>query len=333
MGNDIIDSIKSLNKDAIIKILQYSDEKQQQLFSIAREMRNNGKFGKKVELRSVIELSNICSQKCNYCSISKDKDSFYTLEKESVIERISRLADIGRKTFLLQSGENNNKKFIENVAYCCNKSIEKYPDLRIILCMGNLSYAQYKLLRESGASRYILKFETSNSEHHKFCRPTDSIENRLNHIKMLIDLGFKVGSGNIVGLPEQTFENLYEDLVLINKIDLSMVSATRFISNPQSVFRIYENGDLNLTLNYLAILRILKPDALIPSTTSLASPGVNGQLNGLLAGCNTVTIHDGTPDEFQQKYSIYSPKRFSPNEQYCRDIVTQCNLQPVPYLI
>ena len=58
MGNDIIDSIKSLNKNAIIKILQYSDEKQQQLFSIAREMRNNGKFGKKVELRSVIELSN-----------------------------------------------------------------------------------------------------------------------------------------------------------------------------------------------------------------------------------------------------------------------------------
>ena len=37
------------------------------------------------------------------------------------------------------------------------------------------SAEEYKQLKESGASRYILKFETSNEQHHKFTRPTDTI--------------------------------------------------------------------------------------------------------------------------------------------------------------
>ena len=333
MNNFIVESIRTLNKDGIFKILQYTGSEQQELFETAREIRSNGRFGNNVELRSVVELSNICSQRCKYCSIAKDRESIYTLDKETILNRILQLAKIGRRTFLLQSGENHNQKFIEDIAYCSEKVLASYPDLRLILCLGNLSYDQYKLLKDSGAKRYILKFETSNSEHHKFCRPADTAENRIEKIQTLIDLGYQVGSGNIVGLPEQTLEHLYEDLVLINKLDLAMVSATRFVSNPLSVFGNYPSGDINLTLNFLAILRILKPDSLIPSTTSLSINKDQGQVNGLLAGCNTVTIHDGTPVEFEQNYSIYSQDRFSPGEEYCREIIEKCNMTPVSYLL
>lgn len=333
MNNFLTENIRALNKEAIAEILQYNNKEQQLLFETAREVRLKGKCGNNVEIRSVIELSNVCSQRCKYCSIAKDKDSLYTMDRETILKNIRNLTDIGRRTFLLQSGENHNKDFIEDVAYCCSKASELYPDIRLILCLGNLTYDQYKLLYDSGATRYILKFETSNSEHHKFCRPADTIENRLKHINMLTDIGYKVGSGNIVGLPEQTYDNLYEDLTLINSLDLSMVSATRFISNPASVFGNYNSGDINLTLNFLAVLRILKPDALIPSTTSLSINKDQGQLNGLLAGCNTVTIHDGTPKEFEQNYSIYSQDRFSPQEEYCRNIIKQCSMDPIKYLI
>lgn len=333
MSDFIIENIKQLNKDVIKEILQYKGDNQQELFETARNVRNNGKYGNNVELRSVIELSNICSQKCKYCSIANGKDTIFTMDKESILKNIITLANIGRRTFLLQSGENHTQKFIEDIAYCCQEVIKIFPDIRLILCLGNLSYEQYKLLKESGVSRYILKFEISDSEFHRFCRPADTIENRLEHIQMLFDLGYQVGSGNIVGLPEQTFDHLYKDLQLINKLDLSMVSATRFVSNPLSAFKDYPCGDIDLTLNFLSVLRILKPDALIPSTTSLAVSKDKGQANGLLAGCNTITIHDGTPEEFEQNYSIYSQNRFVPREQYCRDIIEHCNMIPVKYLL
>ena len=329
----IIEAVKTLNKKEIFKILNFKDENQKLLFETARIVRSESKFRNFVELRSVIELSNICSQKCNYCSISKDDKPFFTLSKEVIIAKIIDLAKKGRKTFLLQSGENKNKNFINDVAISIKEALKTYPDLRFVLCFGNLSKDDFLRLKEAGAKRYILKFETSNPQHHKFCRPTDTIENRLKYINMLLELGYEVGSGNIVGLPEQTFDNLYDDLTLINELDLSMVSATRFISNPFSNFAKYPNGDIDLTLNFLAILRILKPNSLIPSTTSLSLDKQKGQYNGLMAGCNTITIHDGTPREFEEKYSIYSNKRFLPDENYCKDVIRQAQMEEKAYLL
>ena len=330
---NIIENIRNLKADKIKEILSYRNEEQEELFSVARMIRNNGKFGNNAELRSVIEISNICTQNCRYCSMGKNGKAIYTLPKEVIMEKIRNLAKIGRKTFLLQSGENKSQKFTEDIAYCCREAVKEFPDIKLILCMGNLKKAQYELLKKSGATRYILKFETSDKEHHSKMRPSDTIENRMECIRNLIDLGFQTGSGNIVGLPYQTVDNLIEDLVLINELNLSMVSATKFIPNEYSEFRDFPAGDINLTLNYLAVLRILKPNCLIPSTTSLSTGGTDGQKRGLEAGCNTVTIHDGTPKEFEENYSIYSEKRFSPGEEYCRKIIQEANMVPQPYLI
>ena len=106
-----------------------------------------------------------------------------------------------------------------------------------------------------------------------------------------------------------------------------MVSATRFISNKLSLFKDYPDGDINQTLNFLAILRILKPNCLIPSTTSLSINKDEGQLKGLMAGCNTITIHDGTPKDFEKNYSIYSESRIFPQEEYCINIINKANMQ------
>jgi len=330
---ELTENIRSLNREKIKEILLYKNREQDGLFSAAREVRQNGKFGNNTELRSVIEISNICAQKCRYCGMGKNGKKIYTLSNDVIIERVTNLAKMGRRTFLLQSGENPSQKFVEDIAYCCKEVLKAFPDIKIILCMGNLEREQYKLLKESGATRYILKFETSDSEHHKKVRPTDSIEHRLECIQNLIDLGFQTGSGNIVGLPYQTPDNLVDDLELVSKLNLSMVSATKFIPNEFSDFKDFPAGDIDITLNFLAILRILKPDCLIPSTTSLSTGHTDGQKRGLEAGCNTVTIHDGTPKELEQSYSIYSEKRFSPGEEFCRKIVLDSGMIPQPFLI
>lgn len=328
-----IENIKSLNKEKIKEFLMLRGNNQEKLILTAKELRNKGKFQNKAELRSVIELSNICSQSCRYCSMGTNGKDIYVLSKDEILNKMKKLASLGRRTFLLQSGESHSKHFIDDISFCCEEILKLHSDIKIILCMGNLSKNEYKQLKNAGASRYILKFETSNATHHKFCRPSDSIENRLTCIENLIEIGFQTGSGNIVGLPGQTLDNLYEDLVLMDRLDLAMVSATKFISNEYSEFKNYPDGDIDLTLNFLAILRILKPDCLIPSTSSLETNSSNGQLRGLLAGCNTVTIHDGTPKEFEKKYSIYSEKRYTPEEEFCINIIKQAGMEPAQYLI
>lgn len=334
MKNLIKKNIQNLNREKIKEYLLFSGKEQEDLFNLARDIRNNGKFKNNVELRSVIELSNICRQNCKYCGMGKNTEPF-TLTKEEITERIEALANTGRRTFLLQSGENISQNFIDTICECCQKSLEKYPDIKFVLCLGNLSDKQYIQLKKSGATRYLLKFETSNPELHKYCRPKDTIENRIDRINKLTEIGFQVGTGNIVGLPKQTLDDLVDDLILTTKLNLNMVSATRFIPNESSEFKDEKIGDLKLTLNYIAILRILHPECLIPSTTSLQDfkNGIDGQLKGLLIGCNTVTIHDGTPHIAEQKYSIYSKKRYIPQEKYCKEIIQKANMISKAYLI
>lgn len=327
------EKIIHIDKPTIEKKLLARGENQEKLFELARYVRDNGIFKNRVELRSVIEISNHCRQACRYCGIGKHGSEFYILNHQEIIKRITSLASIGRRTFLLQSGEYPKQEFIEEICLACKEVSKLYSDIKLILCIGNLNDEQYKQLKNSGVKRYLLKFETSNPDLHKFCRPTDTLENRLKHIHRLIELGFQVGSGNIVGLPNQNINDLIDDLILTTKLKLSMVSATKFIPNSKSEFKNYKSGDINLTLNFIALLRILNPNCLIPSTSSLQTEDKDGQLMGLLAGCNTVTIHDGTPEEFEKNYTIYTQKRFTPSEDFCRSLIYSAKMEPEPFLI
>jgi biotin synthase len=196
-----------------------------------------------------------------------------------------------------------------------------------LLCLGNLSYGQYKQLKEAGADRYILKFETSNPKLYKQIKPDDSFEERLRSIEQVIELGFEVGTGNIIGLPGQTLEDIINDLFFLSRFKLTMASCTTFIAGEDSNYKDMPMGDLDLTLNYMALMRILYPRLLIPTTSSLQKAGLDGQYLGLMAGANTVTIHDGTPVEFKKHFPIYSVNRFIPDQRHIENIVLKAGLR------
>lgn len=332
MEKEITEHIRDLDFEQIKRCLLLKGQEQDELFRLARQVRDTSIFGKNVELRSVIEVSNYCRQACRYCGI-KNKSNKYILSKEEIIQRIEFLVNLGRRTILIQSGEFVEQDFIDNIAYCCSEAIRKYPDIRFILCMGNLSKEQYKQLKDAGVKRYILKFETSNPEHHHYCRPKDTLSNRIECIQTLINLGFQVGTGNIIGLPKQTIDDLVNDLIFTTKFKLSMVSATKFIPSKTSEFKDAKMGDINLTLNFIALLRILHPECLIPATSSLEMKNKSGQLMGLLVGCNTLTIHDGTPKQYEKDYPIYKENRFKPTENYCNELIKQAGMTASKYII
>ena len=313
--------------EALREALLAKGEAQQSLFQLAQERRLKYFPENRAQVRSVVEVSNVCRQKCNFCAIGgKDQSLNYTLNAKVMTALMKHLVEKGRKTVLLQSGENANELFINDVTEAVSNILKLYPSLHIILCMGNLDREQYRQLRQAGATDYILKFEASSPTLFAHCKPNDTLENRLHCIEMLHEEGFRIGSGNIVGLPGQTIDDLLSDLQLIHKLPLAMNSTTIFIPAENSVFANEPAGDPNMTLNMMALLRIMNPQRLMPTTSSLEKMIPDGQYLGLLAGANTVTIHDGTPAEFEKHFPIYSAKRIRPQIDHFRDILTRAGM-------
>lgn len=304
------------DRDVLMQALQLQYEEQQELWALARARRLGCFPNNEVEVRSVIEVSNVCRQACHYCGMAKgNPQPKYLMPHDEFVEVVDHLYAWGRRVLLVQSGENQSQKFVDYATRCTKTITDKYPDLEVILCLGNLSDAQYRQLKAAGAARYVLKFETANAELYHKLKPTDTLDERVACLENLIELGYKVGTGNIVGLPGQTLDDLVDDLLFAARWPMAMVSSTVFIAGEDTHLRGAPAGNLDWTLNTMALMRIMSPDRLIPTTSPLERLRTGGQAMGLMAGANTVTIHDGTPEQMKKLFTIYATKRFTPNAE------------------
>jgi biotin synthase len=327
---DILECLEKgvYNLDILEVALTFHGDEQRALFELARKRRDDAFPKREVEVRSVIEISNRCRQRCNYCAIGGEKSiRMYMIDESTMISLMEYLYRKGRRVLLVQSGENDNQKFIDMVSRCLEHIKGRHEDFVIILCLGNLSKKQYVQLRTTGAERYILKFETSNPEVYGAAKPNDTLEHRMRCLDDLLEAGFSVGSGNMVGLPGQTVTDIARDLMLARTYNFSMNSTSVFVPSERSKYRDEPFGDLEITLNTMALLRIMNPKRLMPTTSSLEKTQKGGQFRGLLAGANTITIHDGTPDELKSLFPIYSLKRVTPQKGYFEGIVERAHMK------
>ena len=304
---------------------------QEALFALARTKRSACFPAEQVEVRSVIEVSNVCRQCCNYCNMGLlASQERYTIAYDEFMRLATYLYGKGRRVLLLQSGENGEQAFVDLMSRCVQGLTHAYADLVVVLCLGSLEEAQYRQLREAGAARYVLKFETANAGLYETLKPRDTLARRLGCLESLLRLGYAVGSGDMVGLPDQTPADLTDDLRLLGRYALAMSSCTVFVPGESSRYRDKPMGDVDTTLNMMALMRILYPDRLIPTTSSLEKGRAGGQYLGLMAGGNTVTVHDGTPDELKHLFPIYSTHRFTPQDEHFKRIVESAHLTLAP---
>lgn len=317
------------SRTVLAHALQAKGPEQAHLFDLARQRRSIAYPTEEVEVRSVIEISNVCRQRCNYCNMGlKATHDHYVIGYAEFLDLVQFLHSKGRRVLLLQSGENDDQDYIAHVTRCVEGIMTKFNDMVVVLCLGNLSKDQYQQLRDVGATRYVLKFETSNPRLYSHLKPRDSLKLRVACLETLLSLGYEVGSGNMVGLPGQTVDDIVEDLYFLGRYKLAMESCTVFIPGESSHYRNEPIGDVDMALNMMALMRILYPNRLIPTTSSLEKARRDGQYLGLMAGANTVTVHDGTPDELKHLFPIYSTKRFTPQDDHFIAIVRRAGLRP-----
>ncbi len=266
-------------------------------------------YGTDVYIRGLIEISNCCQNNCFYCGIRSDNKKLkrYRLTKEQIISCCNQGYPLGFRTFVLQSGEGG---FFSDEELCEIISGIKtaYPDCAVTLSLGEKSFASYRSFFDAGADRYLLRHETADEEHYRLLHPQEmTLENRRQCLINLKKIGFQVGSGFMVGSPGQTIKHLVRDLRFLQELQPDMIGIGPYISHRDTPFYDCPNGELHLCLRLIAILRLMFPHALIPSTTALGSITENGRELGLTAGANVV-MPNLSPSGVRKLYEIYNNK-------------------------
>lgn len=273
------------------------------------------RFGRGIFVRGLIEVSSFCRNNCLYCGLRRDNLNAerYRLSREQILECCQQGYEAGLRTFVLQGGE-DARLTDERLEEVITTIRHRYPDVAITLSLGERSEESYVRLYSAGANRYLLRHEAASRELYEAIHPaTMSYDNRIASIEKLKKIGYQTGIGMMVGIVGQSAVDLVQDLLLMERIKPQMIGIGPFIPHHDTPLGDKPAGDLQRTMLMVAIARLMFPDALIPSTTALATLAKDGRKQGILSGANVV-MPNITPQSERRKYSIYDNKAISGGE-------------------
>ena len=279
----------------------------EEVFNFADQVRRQF-MGDGILLRGLVEFSNYCRNSCFYCGLNKNNGELerYRLSKEEILSCVEKISSCGIKTVVLQSGEEDGLDPVWLKAVI--EAIKAEFEVAITLSVGERTKDEYKLWKNSGADRYLLKIETSNKELYDSLHAGMSFDNRLRCLMDLRELGYQVGCGNMTGLPGQTPRMIADDILFFKEQDFDMIGIGPFIPHHQTRLASQKKGDVLLTLKALALTRIVTKNSHLPATTALGSLEEDFRSKGLRSGAN-VLMPNFTPLKYKKLYQIYPGKR------------------------
>lgn len=308
-----------LTRDELTALLQCDDETAQKLFAAADRVRA-AFVGDDVQLRGLIEFSNHCRNDCLYCGIRRDNRQAqrYRLDPDIIIAHAAAAAKLGFKTVVMQSGE--------DVWYTTDRMTRiiraiKDMDMAVTLGIGEKSYEEYKAYRDAGADRYLLRIETTDKDLYHRLDPEMSWDNRRRCLVDLKRLGYELGSGSMVGLPDQSIESIADDILFFKEIGVDMAGIGPFIPHEQTPLANAKGREFLLSLKTMALTRLLLPDINIPATTAMETLNPNGRIIALQSGANVV-MPNVTTGEYRKMYELY-PGKICVNDTpvHCRSCI------------
>jgi len=309
---------EDFNREELAYLLSLHGEGRKLLLNKAAEVKKMT-VGNKVYFRGLIEFSNICSKDCLYCGIRSSNKTIarYNASDEEILESCRFAWENRFGSVVLQSGELSSPAFIKRVDHLL-KEIKKLSngELGITLCCGEQSKETYAMWRESGAHRYLLRIESSNPDLYYKIHPDNdlhSFEKRVEALNFLKETGYQVGTGVMIGLPFQTYDDLAGDLLFFKSIDMDMCGMGPYIEHEDTPLYKYRDQlktkqeRFELSLNMIACLRLLMPDINIAATTALQAIDPLGREKALTVGANVI-MPNLTPCVYRQEYRLYEGK-------------------------
>jgi biotin synthase len=295
-----------LTREDLVELLSLEGEPMQALFRLADQVRARV-MGDGVPLRGIIEFANICRMDCHYCGIRRSNRAVqrYRMTVDAIVETAVKAARLGYGSVVLQSGEGDALP-PEDLARAV-RLIKEGTELAVTLSVGERTCEEYKLWREAGADRFLLRHETADPDLFARIRPGRRLADRIQCLRWLKELGYQVGSGFMVGLPGQTVDSIAGDILLLRELHVEMAGIGPFIPAPNTPLADAAGGTLELTLKAVACTRLAIPDAHLPATTALGSIHPQGRQLALHCGANVI-MPNVTPGAYRENYQLYPNK-------------------------
>src|SRR5207237_5659938 len=285
-------------------------------------------FVRQVFRRAVVEVSNYCRENCHYCGMRRDNRTLsrFRAHHDQLAEILVHRRPPSITDVNIQTGE--DPVAVRETVLPLVKTLRAQTPLGISVCLGTLNASLYGELKTAGASIYIMKFEMPEAGLYEAMEAPGTLEQRTEHIHLLASTGWKVSSGFIAGLPGQTDADLAANFELARRLPLAGCSVSPFIPGAATPLASAPVGGIDLTLNCMAILRLMQPHWVIPavSALNLAGPG-NGYGRGLRAGANLVTMNL-TPAYLRDDYLLYKRDRFIMTEERILSAIEAEGLRP-----
>lgn len=283
---------------------------------LAADRTRRAVVGDAVFFRGLVEISNYCVRGCHYCGLraANHRVRRYRLTQDDILACARAIKAHGLTTVVLQGGEDPTIDAASMAGLI--REIREQTGLTVTLSLGEHSPETLALWHQAGATRYLLRFETSNPSLYEQYHPRAAgLPSRLELLQQLRDIGYEVGSGVLVGLPGQTYADLGRDIQFFATLDLDMIGVGPFVPHPDTPLgksgRVSPEqvpADASMTFKVIALARLIQPAANVPVTTALRTvdPEV-GFKRGLCAGANVV-MPNFTPEHSRGDYAIYPGK-------------------------
>ena len=286
------------------------------------------RFGRQVFVRGVVEVSNFCRENCAYCGMRRSNRSLerFRAEHDQIAELLIHHRPESITDLNIQTGE--DPVAVREVVLPLIQTLRRETDLGISVCLGSLSHSIYADLKQAGATIYIIKFEIADPKLYDKLESPGKFDERIANICHLAETGWRVSSGFIAGLPGQTRDDLMANFTLASQLPLHGCSVSPFIPGEETPLANEPMASIDMTLNCMAALRLMRPDWVIPSVSALnlAAAG-SGYRRGLRTGANLVTINL-TPADFRENYLLYKRDRFIMTEERILTAIAAEGLEP-----
>ena len=252
--------------------------------------------------------------------------SRYRAEMDQLAELLLNNRPASITDINIQAGE--DPVAVREIALPLVNLLRRETSLGISVCLGTLRHEEYAALKDAGASIYIIKFEMADPGLYSRMAAPGTLPERIEHIRHLAHTGWSVSSGFIAGLPGETSRTLLANFRLAADLPLAGCSVSPFIPGEETPLSKKPCGNVDLTLNCMAALRLMRPDWVIPAVSALNLAGPEaGYRRGLRAGANLATINL-TPTDVRGDYLLYKRDRFIMTEERILTAIAAEGLAP-----
>ncbi len=307
------ESPKALSVPELARLLAAEDEGERRALHAAAYAVKVRHVGRRVSVRGLVEAGNVCAKDCLYCGLRRSNAAVarYSLAADEILHVAEVAKARGYASLVIQSGEvesDVHTRFVEDVL----RRIAPL-DLGVTLSLGEQTEDVFRRWKDAGASRYLLRIETSDPAYYAKLHPAGhDWKRRVACLETLKRLGYQLGTGVMCALPGQTPEMLARDIAFFGEIDADMLGMGPYIPHPDAPLGVAPEAPddaarLRLGLDLIAVARLHLHDVNIAAATSLQALAPDGRERGLLAGAN-VLMPNLTDVQWRAGYQLYPGK-------------------------